>query len=139
MKKPKKPRKVWMYCPPKPKLPETLKRTIFTKANEFVETYFKPSLIGPPPKDPHENYIIDIGIKQHGRFLYFYSVYQAREPNSINPTYEILHSRLEYAGAENFNIAYMRHTGEWNTIYFDVPMDECFSLIREDPLLTLIH
>jgi len=43
-------------------------------------------------------------------------------------------ARLEYAGEEKFNMAYMRHTGQWWEIFQDLTLDECIDEIRTNPL-----
>ena len=40
---------------------------------------------------------------------------------------------MEYIGNDKFNLAYMRHTGEWWEIYQELPLLECLSLITEEP------
>jgi len=48
-------------------------------------------------------------------------------------------ARLEYAGDEKFNMAYMRHTGQWWEIFQELTLDECIEEIRTNPLLRLTH
>jgi hypothetical protein len=49
----KRPRKVRMYVPPrprKPKVPDSLKALVAAKAEELINGYLKPAHIEPPPK-----------------------------------------------------------------------------------------
>ncbi len=109
-------KKRWIYVPPKPpkpKVPEYLKSFVKTKADDFVESFLKPNFIKEPPKDYEWNYPVDIFTKWYQRYFYFCSTWRCPSPNAISEYFEIRFARLEYAGDEKFNIAYMRYTGQW--------------------------
>ncbi|MGO9738244.1 MAG: hypothetical protein ACLPVO_12550 [Desulfomonilaceae bacterium] len=40
---------------------------------------------------------------------------------------------MAYIGNERFNLAYMRHTGNWNEIYYYLSVEECLTAIRDEP------
>lgn len=131
-------RKRWMYVPPKPakpKLPDDLKAEVQRKADEFLESYLKPTFIRPPPKDHQWNYIVDIFTKWHQRYFYFCSKYRCPSPNRISEFFESRFARLEYAGNRKFNLAYMRHTGQWWEIFQGLTLEECIEEIRGQELL----
>ena len=134
--------KRWMYVPPKPtkpKVPEYEKAAVKYKADEFVESFLKPRFIKPPPKDYEWNYPVDIFTKWHQRYFYFCSTWRSPGPNAISEYFEIRFARLEYAGDDKFNLAYMRHTGQWWEIFQELTLDECMEEIRINPLLRLTH
>jgi len=135
-------KKRWMYVPPKqpkPKVPEYLKPAVKTKADDFVESFLKPHCIKEPPKDHQWNYVVDIFTKWYQRYFYFCSTWRSPHPDSISEYFEIRFARLEYAGDEKFNMAYMRYTGQWWEIFQDLTLDGCIEEIRINPLLRLTH
>ncbi|HEY4034965.1 MAG TPA: hypothetical protein VGL94_13480 [Ktedonobacteraceae bacterium] len=129
--------KRWVYSPRKaapPPIPESLKVEVTTKASELIETVLKPKHMQPPPENPRFNYIIDLYGKWYRSYFYFCSTYACPSPNALSPTFEMRFSRLEYAGNDRFNLAYMRHTGQWWEVYPHLSLDECLARIREEPL-----
>ena len=55
-----------------------------------------------------------------------------RCPEAVEKTFEVRFARMEYAGGENFHLAFMRYTGEWIEIYRAVPLDGALAAIRDD-------
>lgn len=131
-----KPRKrVWtLRTPkqPKPPIPDNLKEELFSKADELVEKHLKPSHLKPTPENPEWNYLIDIWTKWHQSYFYFCTTYASPGPNALSPTFELRFARMAYVGQDRFNLAYMRHNGQWNEIFFDLPLDECLAAIRDE-------
>ena len=63
-----------------------------------------------------------------------WSKYYVDEPkHALSPTIEIRFARMAHIGNERFNLAYMRHTGNWNEIYYDLSVEECLTAIRDEP------
>ena len=54
-------------------------------------------------------------------------------PNAIAPFFEERFARLEYLADDNYNLAYMRHTGQWSEIYQDLSLEECLAAVRDEP------
>lgn len=107
-------KKRWIYVPPKPpkpKVPDYLKSDVKARADEFVESFLRPNFIKELPKDYQWNYPVDVFTKWHQRYSYFCSTWRSPGPDAISEFFEIRFARLEYAGNEKFNVAYMRHTG----------------------------
>ena len=128
-------RKIWTYVlpkKPKTKPSELLKIDVQEKANELVNTVLKSAYIQPPPENPKYNYITDIYTKWHGSYFYFYATYCCPFPNAISPSFDTGFARLEYIGKNQFNLSYMRHTGQWNEIYSGLSLDECLSMIKDE-------
>ncbi len=107
---------------------------VTSKASKLIETVLKPKHIQPPPENPRFNYIIDLYGKWYRSYLYFCCTYACPSPNALSPTFEVRFTRLEYAGNDRFNLAYMRHTGQWWEVYPHLSLDECLARIREEPL-----
>jgi hypothetical protein len=131
-------KKRWMKVPPKParpKLPDDLKHEVQKKADTLLESYLRPTFILPPPKEPAWNYIVDIFTKWHQRYFYFCSTFRCVHENCISEFFESRFARLEYVGNRKFNVAYMRHTGQWWEILQGLSLDQCMEEIKEQILL----
>ena len=112
---------------------KAIKPEVDQKANDLIENVLKPKHIEPLPKGHQLNYITDITIRWLGSKCYFLSVYACPGPNAISPTFETKFARLEYVGDAKFNLAFMRHTGQWVQLYEGLSVDECLQAIRNDP------
>jgi hypothetical protein len=126
-----KQRKAWMPGPatkPNASLPGTVKDEVDTKARELIETVLKPKHMQPPPEGSQLNCIVDITIKWLGSKCYFVSIY--RTPTQ--ETFETSFARMEYIGNGRFNLAFMRHTGQWVQLFEDQTVDECMTAIKND-------
>ncbi len=131
-------KKRWMPVPPKPsrlKPPDNLKMEVQQKADQFAESYLKPTFILPPPEDAQWNYVVDIFTKWHQRYFYFCSKYCCPHPSCISEFFESRFARLEYVGGEKFNISYMRHTGQWLEVFQELSLEECLEEIRRQEFL----
>jgi len=125
----------WVYSPgPASRIPDSVKNKITAKADEIVETMFKPRYIKPPPKKPRFNYIVDIYTKWHKNCLYFCAKFACPGPNALSPFFEDSFTRLAYMANGRFNLSYMRHTGRWCEVFTDLSMEEAFASIRDDAL-----
>jgi hypothetical protein len=129
-------RKVWMYCPPKlkkPKVPDSVKVELSRKAQQLIDDHLRPEHVKPPPKKPQFNYITDLFTRWYQSYFYFGATYACPHPDAISPTFESRFARMGYQGGDRFNLAYMRHNGLWNEIFFDLSLEECLKTIREEP------
>ncbi|MBI5032608.1 MAG: hypothetical protein HZB51_18945 [Chloroflexi bacterium] len=132
-----KPRKTWVYSPPKspaPKVPERVKIDVQTKADQLIETALKPKYIQPPPKDEEFNYIVDLYSKWYRHYFYFCAKYRSPGPHAISPFFETKFARMEYAGAGRFHLSFMRYTEEWIEVYPNSSLEECLAFIQSDPM-----
>ena len=132
---------IWGYAAgrqQKPTVPDNLKKEVQTKGNDLVANVLKARYITPPPVESDFNYPIDIWTKWHGCFFYFGSTWASPGPNRIAPTFEVRFARMEYVGDQRFNLAYFRHTDEWQTILADLTVDECLKLIGDGGPFTLV-
>jgi hypothetical protein len=128
-------RKMWIYSPAKPKIPDGLKFEVSKKADEFVDSILKPKFVQTsPPKDERFNYIVDIYSKWHGSFFYLCAKYHSPGPQAISPYFEIKFARLEFVGNNHFALSFMRHTEQWWMLYPELTLDQCLKTIQEDPL-----
>jgi hypothetical protein len=131
------PRKQWVYSPQKasrPKVSDSTKAEVQRKANELIESFLKPEFIKPHPEDAEYNYIVDIYTKWYRSYFYLCAKYRCPAPNCIAEFFETKFARLEYAGNDKFNLAYMRHTEQWWETDQELTLEECLERIREDSL-----
>lgn len=131
-----KQRKAWIPGPatkPKSSLPGTFKDEVETKARELIETVLKPKHVQPPAQDERFNYITAITTKWLGSKCYFVSIYRSPGPHAVSPSFETKFARMDYVGDGKFNLAFMRHTGQWVELYEGQSVDECMRAIRDDP------
>jgi hypothetical protein len=131
-----KPRKTWQYVPAKPKppqVPTTLKAELETKARRLIDEDLKPKHLKPPPADERFNYIADLYGRWYRHYFYFCARYNAPGPDAMSPFFEAKFARMEYIGGGHFNLAFMRHTGQWIEIFQDLSLDDCLGAIRDDP------
>ncbi|HET6229818.1 MAG TPA: hypothetical protein VFE05_07080 [Longimicrobiaceae bacterium] len=128
----KRPRRVWARSgspADKPKIPDVLKARAQTEADTLLE-HFRPLHIR-PEENPQFNYITELSSVWFRGYLYLRAIYANVYPHG-DPTFEVRFTRLEYAGGEKFNLAYMRHTGQWWEVYHDLPLEDAIRTIREE-------
>lgn len=123
----------WIYSPKPARVPDAVKKQVTSKADEIVETLFKPQYLKSPPKEERFNDIVDIFTKWRKNYLYFRAKYACPGPNAISPFFEDSFTRLAYMSNGRFNLAYMRHTGKWQEVFTDLSIEEAFDEIRNQP------
>ena len=127
--------KSWVYSPKSQnsqQVPESIKAEVEQKALALVEGVLKPNHLKPPPTEEW-NYIVDIYTKWYRNYFYFCAKYRVPGPNAISPFFEDKFARMEYAGDNRFNLAYMRHTEQWFEIYTGLSVDQCIQAVKDNP------
>jgi hypothetical protein len=130
----KKPPKRWSYSPPKsskPKVPDDLKAELTEKAERLLAEW-RPMYIKPPPPGYQFNYIVELYGKWFRSYFYLCAKYTCPGPTALSPFFEARFTRLEYVGDRQFNVAFMRHTGQWVEMEQGLTIDQCLGSIRED-------
>ena len=61
--------------------------------------------------------------------FYLCSTWRPHDPNAISGFFEVRLARFEYPGDDKFNMAYMRHNGQWCMIFQKLTLDECIEEI----------
>jgi len=118
----------------KPKIPETTKQLVQQQFDRLIKTELKPTCVK-PPTDHDFNYLVDVFGKWYRNYFYVCGTYNCPSPRAISPTFEAKYARFEYVSADRFNIAYMRHTGQWWEIMQGLTLEECLKEAKENPLL----
>ncbi len=67
-------------------------------------------------------------------YLYFCATYFTPHPEAVPPTREVRFARLEYRDNKRFNLAYMRHTGEWVVVYENRSLTGCLRALRDEEI-----
>ena len=70
-------KKGWVYSPRKqsePKVSDSLKQAVKTKADEFVETVLIPQYVKPPTEDNDFNYLVNIYTKWYRHYFFLFNV-----------------------------------------------------------------
>lgn len=117
----------------KPKLSDETKEQIKAKCDAFVDKHF-PDYIRPEPDHPRFSYIIGLHTKWHRNYFYFCATYRCPSENCISEFFETKYTRLEYLATDKYNLSYMRHTGKWYVVYYDLSLDECLTTIEDEEL-----
>lgn len=115
------------------KVPDALKYEVKAKADSLIDNVLKPKYVLPPDENSTLNYIVDIYSKWYRGFFYCTSKYKVPGPNAIRPFFDSNFARLEFTGSSRFNLAYMRHTGQWNEVGSDLSLEECLDRIVNWP------
>lgn len=127
-------RKTWVFTGYKPKnakITKEIKNEIERKGWELIRSFLIPEYIKPVPPQNQFNYLVDIFCKWHGKYFYFFSKYASPPPNAIEPFFAMGFARMGYVGKNRFNLSFMRHTGKWCELFQNIPLEECFDLIKQ--------
>src|SRR5690606_12252593 len=91
-------------------IPETLRLSLEDRTEELLADKFKPVLpIRAREAESHDfNYPVDVYTKWRVRYFYVCVKYCNQRQNDF---FEVLTTRLEYAGGRQFHLAYASHTG----------------------------
>ena len=129
------PKKVlgWYYTPSKPKVDELTKERVKKECDAFIESVLKPRFITNEESSLDGTTLIDIYSKWWKNFIHINAIYQDTRPQAIKPSYDWKLARIEYMKENEYNLAYFRHTGKWWTIFYEIPLEECFEAIEDMP------
>jgi len=125
-------KKRWVVSPSRgkgAKVPDQLKQEMEQKANELIESVLKPQHVQPPPEDAKFNYIVDIYTKWYRHYFYFCSLYRVPGAPDPDASFEEKFARLEHVGEGQFNLSYMRHTGQWFELARGISLEQVLDRI----------
>jgi hypothetical protein len=106
------------------------------RAQTLIDSTLKPRYIQPPSQKADLNYLVDIFCKWRGPFFYFCSKYCSPGPRALSLFFKSRFARLQYAGENQFNLAYFRHTGQWWEVMQLLSLEECLDEIQAGGLFT---
>lgn len=89
----------------------------------------------PPLEDPQEtNQVVRVESKWRGSYFYLMSYYKSPpKPEYFAEGFEWGVARLTYKSPGVYDLSYFRHTQQWMTILFDLPLEDCLEMIKSDP------
>ena len=125
---------VWMQTgiPPKCKLSPWEKQRLKALADQFVENFYQPALVKPPP-EPRFNYVVEVHTKWHGAYLQFVKKFACPGPNARSPFFETAFARLGYFRPDAWSLWARRHNDQWMALGHQMTMEECFQEMRSNP------
>ncbi|MBL0319342.1 MAG: hypothetical protein IPP74_08660 [Alphaproteobacteria bacterium] len=131
----------WVRVPPKPakqKVSPEFMRMVDKAVTTCIETTLKPRYFSEKPFDEARR-LVNIYAKWHQQhFVHFLAEFHDTRPNVIQEHYSDPFARMAYMGDERFNLAYMRHTGQWWDKYQNIPLKDCLDAIKNDDFF-MIH
>jgi hypothetical protein len=133
---PGKPHRRWVASTPRkpapPPVPEALKLRLKQAADRLVAEVLAPRYVKQGPEHPGYNYVVEVFTRWYRSWFYFCANWKASSPHARPDGFETRFARLEYAGGDCFDLAFMRYTGEWITVYRSVDADAALALVRDD-------
>ena len=125
---------MWLYSPPKRSKPKVLAdvKAAVTEQAEHLLAEWRPRHITAPPPGYQFNYIVELYGKWFRSYFYLCAKYACPGPTALSPFFEAQFAWLEYIGDRRFNLAYMRHTGQWTELEQGLTIDQCFQSLREE-------
>jgi len=130
-------KKQWIYSPAKPKKPQvpaTEKELITEQCQQLINSEFKPRYINPNPAK-NQRIITDIYGKWYRSFYYLCCIYRFDTATPSNEDIEEKFTRLEHIDENKFNLAYMRHTGQWWEIRTGISLKRALEEIKNNAIL----
>jgi hypothetical protein len=127
--------KMWLPNTPRPVLPdEAEKRAIIAACEALIRDMLKPRLL-PEIRPTEWNYPIDIrGVWKGGRYR-FIKRFRSGFAENRGEEFDSPFARIDRMGPDNFDIYWMRHTGQWWQLYTGKPLAEALHIVATDPVL----
>ncbi len=127
--------RVWTKAPPRPVRPEEAeKRAMIDACEAFISDVLKPRFL--PGITPTEwNYVVDIrGAYAAGRYR-FMQRYRSGMAHNRGEEFDAPFARIDRMGPDNFDVQWMRHTGQWWRVYTGVTFARALHLLETDGVL----
>jgi hypothetical protein len=119
----------------RPVLPdEAEKRAIIAACEAFIRDVLKPRFL-PEIRPTEWNYPVDIrGAWAGGRYR-FIQRYRSGFEDNRGEEFDAPFARIDRMGPDNFDIYWMRHTGQWWRLYTGVTLAEALHILETDGVL----
>lgn len=113
---------------------ETEKRAIIAACEAFIRDVLKPRFL-PAVRPTEWNYPIDIrGDWKGGRYR-FIQRYRSGFADNRGEEFDAPFARIDRMGPDNFDIYWMRHTGQWWRLHIGVTLAEALHILATDEVL----
>jgi len=133
----KRRQKVWQQArrTPGPAVPDVQEKLAIISACETViRDILKPRFL-PEIRPTQWNHVIDIhGAWAAGRYR-FMQRYRSGHTHNLGLEFDIPFARIDRMGPDQFDIKWMRHTGQWWPLHSGVTMAEALHIVATDPAL----
>jgi hypothetical protein len=120
---------------------ELLKKELTQKAERLIWKMFKPGL--PAQAEAARkygfNYISDVYTVWRGRSFYFCARYCNPRDDVKEKQFEVRTTRMAHECGRQFNLSYMRHTGNWCEVFQGLSLEECLETIEKNELYWPVH
>ena len=83
--------------------------------------------------DKRYNFLVDIYLKWYRDYLYFCEKNKSERPDRIADEFEDKFIRLKITGKDKIDLSYMRHTGQWFLVAYDLTLKDCLDMIQDNP------
>ncbi|MGK2871821.1 MAG: DUF3024 domain-containing protein [Alphaproteobacteria bacterium] len=119
--------------PPAPAT-EAEKQEIIGACEAFICDVLKPRFL-PETRPTKWNYVVDIhGAWAAGRYR-FIQRYRSGMAHNTGEEFDAPFARINRMGPDNFDIYWMRHTGQWWRLYTGVTLAGAFHILETDGIL----
>ena len=127
--------KVWMKRAARPVQPDDAeKQAIIAACEAFIRDVLKPHFL-PSIKPTEWNYVIDIcGAWAGGRYR-FMQRYRSGMEHNRGEEFDAPFTRIDRIGRDQFDIYWMRHTGQWWRLHSGVTLTEALRILETDGVL----
>ena len=87
-----------------------------------------------PVEEPQtRNQCVDVFTKWWRAYFYVMQKFQCPPEGYTATGFELGTARFEFRGADSFDLAYFRHTGQWGVIAEGQGLEECLKAVGKDP------
>jgi hypothetical protein len=127
--------KVWMKRAARPVQPDDAeKQAIIAACEAFIRDVLKPRFL-PNIKPTEWNYVIDIrGAWAGGRYR-FMQRYRSGMEHNRGEEFDAPFARIDRMGRDQFDIYWMRHTGQWWRLHSGVTLTEALRILETGGVL----
>lgn len=127
--------KVWMKRTARPVLPDDAEnQAIIAACEAFIRDVLKPRFL-PDIKPTEWNHVIDIrGAWAGGRYR-FMQRYRSGMEHNRGEEFDAPFARIDRMGRDQFDIYWMRHTGQWWRLHSGVTLTEALRILETDGVL----
>jgi len=124
---------VWAPKPPRPVLPDAgERRAIITACEALIRDVLRPAHVPEEITPTGFNYLVDItGAYAGGRYR-FIRRYRSGFEDNLGREFDDPFARIDRMGRDNFDVHWMRHTGQWWPLHHGLPLAGALQAVVTD-------
>ncbi|MFA6110099.1 MAG: hypothetical protein WDA75_15130 [Candidatus Latescibacterota bacterium] len=125
-----------MATPPKTAVPEPRQRWLNEQVEAWLTARLRPGLAlqAEAARKAGFNYVVNLYTEWRGKHFYLCARYCNPRPGASESHFEVRTTRLEHTGSGRFNLAYLRHTEKWCTVYRNLSAEESLETMQREEL-----